>query len=70
MIDVVFLLPSLIGAIGGSFAGTFVNEMFKRNAEKKTLRNHIINTYLIQLQYSIQTFLYRLDNMIYRGGAE
>jgi hypothetical protein len=62
------ILPSLIGAISGSFGGNIVTHWLKKREEKGKLRKELTERYVLQLQYSIQTFYNRLYNMKKRGG--
>ena len=64
------ILPTLIGAISGSFGGNFVSDWLKKRGEKEKLRKEIIDKYLIQFQYIVQSFLFRLGNMTERRGAD
>jgi hypothetical protein len=44
------ILPSLIGAISGSFGGNIFSDYLKQQGDKKSKRSYIIDMYLIQLQ--------------------
>jgi hypothetical protein len=67
---VAIVLPALIGAIGGSLGGNLLTEWLKKNSEKEKLRKEIIDKYLIQFQYCIQSFGDRLYNIRERSGAQ
>jgi hypothetical protein len=68
--DLTIILPALIGAISGSLGGNFVTDWLKRKGEKEKLRKEIIDKYLIQFQYCIQSFVNRLYNIKERSGAQ
>jgi hypothetical protein len=57
------IISALIGAIGGSMGAVILTDLIKQRTERKTLRDRLINHYLIQLQDSIETLWYRLNNI-------
>jgi hypothetical protein len=67
---VAIILPALIGALSGSFGGNFVSNWLKKREEKDRIRKDLTNKYLIQLQYIVQSFYYRLYNMKVNSGAK
>ena len=68
--DILTILPALIGAISGSLGGNIVTDGLKKKGEKDKLRKEITDKYLIQFQYSIQSFVNRLYNIQERAGAQ
>jgi hypothetical protein len=68
--DIAIILPALIGAISGSLGGNLMTDWLKKKGEKEKLRKEIIDKYLIQFQYCIQSFVNRLYNIKERSGAQ
>jgi hypothetical protein len=52
----------LVGAIGGVVA-TAIQYFFKRRAEEEDLRREVVETYLLQLQNSVESLYYRMNNL-------
>jgi hypothetical protein len=69
-LDWVPVIAAVIGALSGSFGANFVSDWLRKRGEKDRLRKDLIDKYLIQLQYVIQSFSNRLYNMKNRGGAQ
>jgi hypothetical protein len=63
-------MPALIGAITGSIGGNFLSFWLTRKAERQTLRRELVDKYLIQLQDSLESLWFRLDNMTNRDGLQ
>lgn len=63
-----YVLPALIGAIGGSIGGNFLSDWLARRTDKQKLRRELVDKYLIQLQDSLESLWFRLDNIKNRDG--
>jgi hypothetical protein len=65
-----YILPALIGAMGGSIGGNFLTDWFARRTEKERIRRELVDKYLIQLQDNLESLWFRLDNMKYQDGLQ
>jgi hypothetical protein len=57
------IIAALIGATIGSMGATFSSDWLKRKGEKTTLREELIQRYLLQLQEALESLYHRLDNI-------
>jgi len=64
------IVPALIGAISGAIGGNVLTDWFARRREKEMLRRELVDKYLIQLQDSLESLWFRLDNIKYRDGLQ
>jgi hypothetical protein len=62
------LLAALIGASIGSIGAVIAADWRKRKAETSQRREELVQRYLFQLQDSVESLWYRLDNLARRGG--
>jgi hypothetical protein len=63
-------VPALIGAISGAIGGNVLTDWFARRREKEMLRRELVDKYLIQLQDSLESLWFRLDNIKNRDGLQ
>ena len=61
--DFITIIAALIGAVVGSLGAKLLDESLKRRAEKASLRQSLINQYLSQLQYAIDSLWHRLGTL-------
>jgi hypothetical protein len=64
----VSLLAALIGAGIGSIGAVIAADWRRRKAETAERREALVQRYLFQLQDSVESLWYRLDNLARRGG--
>jgi len=64
------IIPALIGAISGSIGGNILTDWLARRSEKEKFRRELADKYLIQLQDSLESLWFRLDNIKYRDGLQ
>lgn len=60
------LLALLVGVVGGIF-GAATQHAFKRYAESGQTRREIVETHLLQLQNSVESLYYRMNNLQHWG---
>lgn len=69
-LDISSVIAALIGAISGSLGGNVVTDWLRRKNEKDVLRKTISERYLLQLQDSVESLWFRLDNIRDKGGRQ
>ncbi len=57
------ILSALIIAAGGAFAGAGAQYGFRRYTETEQVRREIVETHLLQLQNSVESLNYRVNNL-------
>ncbi len=67
---VAYVLPALIGAISGSIGGNFLSDWLARKSEREKIRRELVDGYLIQLQDSLESLWFRIDNIKNRDGLQ
>lgn len=73
MSDEIFIanvLPALIGAVSGSIGGNFLSDWLARKSEREKIRRELVDGYLIQLQDSLESLWFRIDNIKNRDGLQ
>jgi hypothetical protein len=68
--DFITILSALVGAVIGSIGSTLISILLSRRAEKRRSYENLVQKYLLYLQDSIESLLYRLQNIKQRGGED
>jgi hypothetical protein len=68
--DYITILSALVGAVIGSIGSTLISILLSRRAEKRRSYQNLVQKYLLYLQDSIESLLYRFQNIKQRGGEK
>lgn len=68
--DLITILSALVGAVIGSIGSTIISNLLSSRTEKRQSYQSLVQKYLLHLQDSVESLLYRFQNIKQRGGQK